>query len=961
MDRISLPSPLSHSLASPRARLGPWLLPPDRRTVAATFNGVNGADRDNSVNRVSGVNGVNRVSQVSRNSDRDSLIPSRFFTSLSSRASLCAKSHVFLRQSACASPRPSPCLSASPSASIWASTSCAHPGEETLRRPGAPRGGAGRIGAPLAGLQLRAALPLVARAEGGGEAGVIVARGRRYSGRGKGGEEEGEEEEDREEWDEVGERAVMHAGEEDELDKGGGSSSDREESGGGEEKGGRKKRRRRREEEKQRTREGAEASSGESLRRGVSYAEAERVGWAEGRRRKGQTRGKRGRRDWARRGDRGESGRTCRWEVVMRCLKEGVWLTTLVDGTLGAGGHTLACWVHPLHRTHKGCCCFSPPPGHSPAYAFPPSSPAAGPAPTRDTGTLLIRLYNRYDYDLARHHPELQTVVGVDPSAHHMLHCLLPSLPCLRISPTLFTSPLQLCQHHPELETVEGVHVGPSAHAIAADFASLHSFASALSCALSHFVSPLQLCQRHPELQTVVGVDVDPAAHAIAAARLHPFLRIAAPPGAKAARPQDLHAHGQAAAPVAECGQPEAHGQATLRAVETPEATLRVAEERRATATLHVVEGNFRRMVEACAGVGVGRGSVDGILLDVGVSSMQVRAGSVEVASDAGGGVLWHVRAWHVGVLSTQIDRAERGFSFLRDGPLDMRMDPKSPLTAEVAVNNWPEEVLGQILRDLGEERRWQQIARRIVEARGRGRISTTTQLAAIVAGGAYGPKKSTASSSRRRDGAGTRIHSPAPSTLCQFLVPPLLWSRHAHPPGHLHLAGALHCLISPPIAPISPLHIPCPVRPISASSSRRGGPGMRIHPATRTFQALRIAVNDELAALALAIPAALSLLAPGGRLAVISFHSLEDRIVKRSFLEAAAGVPVPMPVPVPLPVAMPVPVSAPGVGSSSGLEGHGHARYRVVTKRPVVAEEDEWRVNARSRSAKLRVVERVA
>ncbi|CAI5988758.1 unnamed protein product [Closterium sp. NIES-65] len=729
MDRISLPSPLSHSLASPRARLGPWLLPPDRRTVAATFNGVNGADRDNSVNRVSGVNGVNRVSQVSRNSDRDSLIPSRFFTSLSSRASLCAKSHVFLRQSACASPRPSPCLSASPSASIWASTSCAHPGEETLRRPGAPRGGAGRIGAPLAGLQLRAALPLVARAEGGGEAGVIAP-------------------------------APSHS------------------------------------------------------------------------------------------------------QRVLLLL---------------------------------------PPPGHSPAYAFPPSSPAAGPAPTRDTGTLLIRLYNRYDYDLARHHPELQTVVGVDPSAHHMLHCLLPSLPCLRISPTLFTSPLQLCQHHPELETVEGVHVGPSAHAIAADFASLHSFASALSCALSHFVSPLQLCQRHPELQTVVGVDVDPAAHAIAAARLHPFLRIAAPPGAKAARPQDLHAHGQAAAPVAECGQPEAHGQATLRAVETPEATLRVAEERRATATLHVVEGNFRRMVEACAGVGVGRGSVDGILLDVGVSSMQVRAGSVEVASDAGGGVLWHVRAWHVGVLSTQlslcaalslpsqIDRAERGFSFLRDGPLDMRMDPKSPLTAEVAVNNWPEEVLGQILRDLGEERRWQQIARRIVEARGRGRISTTTQLAAIVAGGAYGPKKST------------------------------------------------------------------------ASSSRRGGPGMRIHPATRTFQALRIAVNDELAALALAIPAALSLLAPGGRLAVISFHSLEDRIVKRSFLEAAAGVPVPMPVPVPLPVAMPVPVSAPGVGSSSGLEGHGHARYRVVTKRPVVAEEDEWRVNARSRSAKLRVVERVA
>ncbi|CAI5503087.1 unnamed protein product [Closterium sp. Naga37s-1] len=798
---------------------------------------------------------------------------------------------------------------------------CAHPLREGVSRTGAPKGGAGRIGAQLAGLQSRAALPLVARAEGGEEAGVIVARGRRYSGTGKGGEEEGEEEEDGEEGDEGGERAVMNAG--------------------------------------------------------------------------------------------GE------WPHVPVLVREvvgafeGVRLTTLVDGTLGAGGHTLAV------SADSG---FMPPP-----------SSAAG-SGGHGRGPLSTR--------------------------HHM--------------PLLLPPPI-------------------------------HS----LSSAFPRFSLPYdeQLARHHPELQAVVGVDVDPSAHAIAAARLHPVMRIATPPGARAGSPHDAHAHTQAAAPVEEWGeakergQSEEQAQATVRVAEGPEATLRVAEERGATATLHVVEGNFRRMVEACAGVGVARGSVDGILLDVGVSSMQ-------------------------------IDRAERGFSFMREGPLDMRMDPKSPITAELAVNDWPEEVLGQILRDLGEERRWRQLARRIVEARGRGRISSTTQLAAIVAGGAFGPKK----------GAGTlgwwqgglfveargrgRISSAAQLALSvaggslglgpknrtgllggasavalapSATQPPTPYKNcmSSHPPSHCPISlspaqpplpALAHPLLPsqpPPISllhipsrtsfpgtrihpptctlqvlsivsshfllhPFPPLHIPCPVRPLSASSSHRGGlstrlhpathnlhaihiiksdlplppfpplyvpsqplhpaavapacestrppapsklsaschltyscphfppvrsplrcplsasssrragPGMRIHPATRTFQALRIAVNDELAALALAIPAALSLLAPGGRLAVISFHSLEDRIVKRSFLEAAAGMPVPMPVPVPLPVAVPVPGSAPGAVSSSGWEGHGQARYRVVTKRSVVAGEDEWRVNARSRSAKLRVIERV-
>ncbi|CAI5476805.1 unnamed protein product [Closterium sp. Yama58-4] len=429
----------------------------------------------------------------------------------------------FLCPSACAAQRLSPCLSASPSAGVWTSKPSAHsraqPRGEALRPLGAPRGGAGRIGAQLAGLQSRAALSLVARAEGGGEAGVVVARGRRYSGMAKEGEEEGEEEGDGEEGDEGGERrgrAVMDAGEEDKMDKGGGGSSEGEESGGGEEKGGRKKRRRRREGEKERAREGAEASSGERLRRGVSYAEAERwVGGgaeAEGAEAGGEAEAKG---EAEARGGAEGSGGGGEWPHVPVLVREvvgafeGVRLTTLVDGTLGAGGHTLA---------------------------------------------------------LARH---------------------------------------------------------------------------------------------HPELEAVVGMDVDPSAHAIAASRLHPFLRVAVPPGAQAApaaaqagSPHDAHAYGQAEAQAEERGQLETHGQTTLRVVETPAATLRVAEESGPQATLHVVEGNFRRMVEACAGVGVGRGSVDGILLDVGVSSMQVKAGWV------------------------QIDRAERGFSFLRDGPLDMRMDP---------------------------------------------------------------------------------------------------------------------------------------------------------------------------------------------------------------------------------------------------------------------------------------------
>ncbi|GFH24757.1 SET domain-containing protein, partial [Haematococcus lacustris] len=168
-------------------------------------------------------------------------------------------------------------------------------------------------------------------------------------------------------------------------------------------------------------------------------------------------------------------------------------------------------------------------------------------------------------------------------------------------------------------------------------------------------------------------------------------------------------------------------------------------------------------------------GRVDGMLLDLGVSSMQ-------------------------------LDMAERGFSFMRDGPLDMRMDPASALTAEEVVNSWSEAELGRILRTYGEEKLWRQVAHRIVQARQEGPLRSTQQLAQAV--------------------GQTRVGGP------------------------------------------------------------RGSKG--IHPATRAFQAIRIAVNDELGNLERAIPEAISCLASGGRLAVISFHSLEDRVVKKAFARAA-------------------------------------------------------------------------
>ncbi len=213
--------------------------------------------------------------------------------------------------------------------------------------------------------------------------------------------------------------------------------------------------------------------------------------------------------------------------------------------------------------------------------------------------------------------------------------------------------------------------------------------------------------------------------------------------------------------------------------------------------------------------------------------------------------------ALDIGVSSMQIDRAERGFSFRQDGPLDMRMDKQGPSAADV-VNGLSEQALADIIHRFGEERRARQIARAIVAARRSAPITRTFQLADIV----------------RR--------------------------------------------------------------------AQRGAGAEAIDPATRTFQALRIYVNDELGELDRGLGAAESLLRPGGRLAVVSFHSLEDRRVK-NFLRQRGGL-------------------APR--QSRHLPAVDDARapsFRLLAESGAGPRADEVRANPRARSARLRAAERTA
>jgi 16S rRNA (cytosine1402-N4)-methyltransferase len=221
----------------------------------------------------------------------------------------------------------------------------------------------------------------------------------------------------------------------------------------------------------------------------------------------------------------------------------------------------------------------------------------------------------------------------------------------------------------------------------------------------------------------------------------------------------------------------------------------------------------------------LGYEAVDGVLLDLGISWFHLKT-------------------------------PERGFSFMMDGPLDMRMDTSRPGTAADLVNGLSRDELAKIIREYGEDHRANAIARAIEKARARGPITSTVQLAEIVSS------------------------------------------------------------VFPPYPP------------------------RRIHPATLTFQALRIEVNDELGAIRDGVSRIIPLLKPGGRFAVIAFHSLEDRVVKQAFVASAKGCTCPPKMPMCACGKKPV--------------------VKILTQRPVIAGPEETDRNPASRSAKLRVAEKL-
>lgn len=237
-----------------------------------------------------------------------------------------------------------------------------------------------------------------------------------------------------------------------------------------------------------------------------------------------------------------------------------------------------------------------------------------------------------------------------------------------------------------------------------------------------------------------------------------------------------------------------------------------------------IVKNNYVHMKQVLQAQGIDK--VDGIVLDLGVSSYQ-------------------------------LDNAERGFSYMEDAPLDMRMDREQPITAKDIVNRYPEAELVRIIKDYGEERYARNIARNILREREKKEIETTGQLVDII-----------------------RSSMPAKA---------------------------------------------------------RNGKG---HPAKRTFQAIRIECNQELEVLREALDDMIDLLNDGGRLCIITFHSLEDRMVKNSFRKAEQPCTCPPDFPV----------------CVCGKKSKG----KVVTRKPILPSEEEIKENSRSKSAKLRVFKKV-
>ena len=263
-----------------------------------------------------------------------------------------------------------------------------------------------------------------------------------------------------------------------------------------------------------------------------------------------------------------------------------------------------------------------------------------------------------------------------------------------------------------------------------------------------------------------------------------------------------------------------------LIAIDQDEDAIRAASARLACYgdKIKIVRNNFSNLRDVCRELGIEK--IDGLLLDLGVSSYQ-------------------------------LDTAERGFSYMADAPLDMRMDKRSELDAKRVVNEYSESELKRIIYEYGEERFAGKIAAKIVHARQQSPINTTGELVQVI-----------------------------------------------------------KCAIP--------------------AAMREGGS----HPAKRTFQAMRIEVNKELNVIAPAVRSAVELLDGGGRVSIITFHSLEDRIVKQEFVKYSKGCTCPKDFPVCV------------CGNKPKL--------KIITNKPILPSQDELEENWRSHSAKLRVAEKI-